>query len=80
MKAGGIRVGAPSVTTRGMREPEMEQIGNWIADLLGSITSAGSNPEVEQKIRALVAELGAKFPIYEARVKGRQATANTARG
>jgi len=80
MKAGGIRLGAPSVTTRGMRESEMEQIGNWIADILGSITSAGSNAEVEQKIRAQVAELGAKFPIYEARVKGRQATANTARG
>jgi len=58
----------------------MEQIGNWIADILGSITSAGGNAEVEQKIRAQVAELGAKFPIYLARVKGRQATANTARG
>jgi len=80
MKAGGIRLGGPSVTTRGMREPEMELIGNWIADILSSITSAGSNPEVEQKIRAQVAELGAKFPIYEARVKGRQATAITARG
>ena len=76
MKAGGIRLGAPSVTTRGMREPEMEQIGNWIADVLASI----GNAEAEQRIRAEVAELAAKFPIYEARVKGRQATANTARG
>jgi glycine hydroxymethyltransferase len=76
MKAGGIRLGAPSVTTRGMREPEMEMIGNWIAEILSSI----GNAEVEQKIRAQVAELGAKFPIYEARVKGREATANTARG
>ena len=76
MKAGGIRLGAPSVTTRGMREPEMEQIGDWIADVLASI----GNAEAEQRIRAEVAELAAKFPIYEARVKGRQATANTARG
>src|SRR5438046_9702182 len=76
MKAGGIRLGAPSVTTRGMREPEMEQIGDWIADVLASIGSA----EAEQRIRAEVAGLAAKFPIYEARVKGRQATANTARG
>src|SRR6202035_4385968 len=30
MKGGGIRLGGPSVTTRGMREPEMEQIGRWI--------------------------------------------------
>ncbi|HLZ14069.1 MAG TPA: serine hydroxymethyltransferase [Candidatus Acidoferrum sp.] len=75
MKAGGIRLGAPSVTTRGMREPEMEFIGNWIAEILGSI----GNAEVEQKIRAQVAELAAKFPIYEARVRGRQ-VAGTARG
>ena len=80
MKAGGIRLGAPSVTTRGMREPEMEQIGNWIADVINSVTSTGGNAEVEQKIRAQVAELAAKFPIYEARVRGRQVTANTARG
>jgi len=80
MKAGGIRLGGPSVTTRGMREPEMEQIGNWIADVVGSVTSGGSNAEVEQKVRAQVAELAAKFPIYEARVRGRQVTANTARG
>ncbi len=79
MKAGGIRLGAPSVTTRGMREPEMELIGNWIADVIGSVTSAGGNTEVEQKIRAQVAELAAKFPIYEARVRGRQ-VAGTARG
>jgi glycine hydroxymethyltransferase len=76
MKAGGIRLGGPSVTTRGMREPEMELIGNWIAEILSSI----GNAEVEQKVRAQVAELAAKFPIYEARVNGRQATANTARG
>src|SRR5712672_239783 len=66
MKAGGIRLGAPSVTTRGMREPEMEQIGNWIADVLASI----GNAEAEQRIRAEVAELAAKFPIYEARLRG----------
>jgi glycine hydroxymethyltransferase len=79
MKAGGIRLGSPSVTTRGMREPEMEQIGNWIADILSSVTSGGGNAEVEQKVRAQVAELAGKFPIYEARVRGRLATANSAR-
>ncbi|HWY44161.1 MAG TPA: serine hydroxymethyltransferase [Candidatus Sulfotelmatobacter sp.] len=80
MKAGGIRLGSPSVTSRGMREPEMEQIGNWISEILSSVTSAGGNTEVEQKVRAQVAELAAKFPIYEARVRGRQVTAGTARG
>ena len=80
MKAGGIRLGSPSVTSRGMREPEMEQIGNWISEILSSVTSAGGNTEVEQKVRAQVAELAAKFPIYEARVRGKQVTAGTARG
>jgi glycine hydroxymethyltransferase len=64
MKAGGIRLGGPSVTTRGMREQEMEQIGGWIADVLTSL----GNAEVEQRVRKQVAELAAKFPIYEARL------------
>ena len=66
MKAGGIRLGSPSVTTRGMREPEMELIGNWIAEVLTHIGDAA----VEQKVRKQVAELAARFPIYEARMKG----------
>jgi len=66
MKAGGIRLGSPSVTTRGMREPEMELIGNWIAEVLNHIGDAA----VEQKVRKQVAELAARFPIYEARMKG----------
>ena len=66
MKAGGIRLGSPSVTTRGMTEPEMEVIGDWIADVLSHIGDA----EVEQKVRKQVAELAARFPIYEARMKG----------
>ena len=76
MKAGGIRLGSPSVTTRGMREAEMEQIGNWIAEILDNV----GKTEIEQKVRAQVAELAGKFPIYEGRVRGRQITAGTARG
>src|SRR5712691_2250026 len=66
MKAGGIRLGSPSVTTRGMCEPEMEQIGKWIADVLGHIGDAAT----EQRIRQQVADMAGRFPIYEARVKG----------
>src|SRR5689334_3147304 len=75
MKAGGIRVGSPSVTTRGMREPEMEHIGNWIAEILSNI----GNAEVEQRVRKQVAELGARFPIYEARLQARTEHAEHAR-
>jgi glycine hydroxymethyltransferase len=66
MKGGGIRLGSPSVTTRGMREAEMEQIGGWIADILTSL----GNAEVEQRVRKQVAELAARFPIYESRLRG----------
>ncbi|HVM75094.1 MAG TPA: serine hydroxymethyltransferase [Candidatus Saccharimonadales bacterium] len=65
MKAGGIRLGSPSVTTRGMREPEMQLIGTWVAEILSNV----GNAEVEQKIRKQVAELAARFPIYESRLR-----------
>src|SRR5271167_3019926 len=66
MKGGGIRLGSPSVTTRGMKEPEMELIATWVAEVL---TNMGK-PEIEQKVRKQVAELAARFPIYESRRNG----------
>jgi glycine hydroxymethyltransferase len=65
MKAGGIRLGSPSVTTRGMKEPEMELIANGVAEVLTHIGDAA----VEQKVRKQVAELAARFPIYESRTR-----------
>jgi len=65
MKAGGIRLGSPSVTSRGMKEPEMELIANGVAEVLTHIGDAA----VERKVRKQVAELAARFPIYEARSK-----------
>ncbi|HYL10757.1 MAG TPA: serine hydroxymethyltransferase [Candidatus Acidoferrales bacterium] len=66
LKAGGIRLGSPSVTTRGMREPEMARIGAWIADVLSHIGDA----QVEQRVRKEVADLAQRFPVYEKRVFG----------
>ena len=65
MKAGGIRLGSPSVTTRGMKEPEMKVIGEWVAEILSNV----GNTAVEQKVRQQVAELAARFPIYESRLR-----------
>ena len=64
MKAGGIRLGSPSISTRGMKEPEMELIAGWIAEILNNI----GKPEIEQKVRKQVAELATRFPIYESRM------------
>jgi glycine hydroxymethyltransferase len=65
MKAGGIRLGSPSVTTRGMREPEMEQIGAWIGEVLTHLGDAAT----EQRVRSQVADLAARFPVYESRTR-----------
>ncbi len=66
MKAGGIRLGTPSITTRGMKESEMDAIAGWICDVL----ARPGNAEAEQRTRKEVAQLAAEFPIYEARVRG----------
>jgi glycine hydroxymethyltransferase len=60
MTAGGIRLGSPAVTTRGMREPEMERIAGWICDVLARVGDAGT----EQSVRSQVAQLTSEFPLY----------------
>ncbi|MFZ0739370.1 MAG: serine hydroxymethyltransferase [Candidatus Acidiferrales bacterium] len=74
MKAGGIRVGTPAVTTRGMREPEMEKIAAWIADVLTSLGDSG----VEARVRAEVAVLAARFPLYVHRLEEAEAAEHRA--
>jgi glycine hydroxymethyltransferase len=65
MKAGGIRVGTPAVTTRGMREAEMEKIAGWIADVLTHLGDTAT----EQRVRGEVAALAARFPLYARRLE-----------
>jgi glycine hydroxymethyltransferase len=55
----GIRIGTASVTTRGMGTPEMEKLGNWIADILCDI----NNTSLQAKVRSEVAKLTAMFPV-----------------
>ncbi len=63
MTAGGIRLGTPAITTRGMREPEMARIGAWIAEVLSHLGDA----QIERRIRGEVAEFAMKFPLYNRR-------------
>ena len=60
LKASGIRVGTPALTTRGMKEPEMRQIGAWIAKAL----DLRSDDAALERIRGEVAELTNQFPLY----------------
>ena len=60
LKASGIRIGTPAMTTRGMKEPEMRLIAAWIANALDQ-----RNDDVAlEKIRKEVAELANRFPLY----------------
>lgn len=56
----GVRIGVPSVTTQGMTEKEMPLIAEYIATTL----RGRNNPAVVAEIRAKVAALCAKFPVY----------------
>jgi glycine hydroxymethyltransferase len=55
----GLRVGTPAVTTRGMKEPEMRIIAKCIADCVFRFE------ETKEATAAAVAQLAARFPLYE---------------
>ena len=58
-KAGGIRIGTPAVTTRGMKEPEMLTIADFIDEALKN----RDNAHVLEEIRLKVVELNQNFPL-----------------
>lgn len=58
-KAGGIRIGTPAVTTRGMKEPEMLTIADFIDEALKNRDDA----QVLEEIRLKVVELNKNFPL-----------------
>jgi glycine hydroxymethyltransferase len=63
LKPSGVRIGTPALTTRGMKEGEMQQIGRWIAQALLQRTEAA----VLARIRKDVLELCEAFPLYAER-------------
>ncbi len=60
LKPSGIRIGTPALTTRGMKEKEMQLIGHWIAFALDH----RSDPSALARIRGQVLELAEQFPLY----------------
>jgi glycine hydroxymethyltransferase len=64
MVTSGIRIGTPAVTTRGMKAPEMVAIAACIDRVLTGL----GNEAVEAAVRAEVAELTGRFPLYAERL------------
>jgi glycine hydroxymethyltransferase len=57
----GIRLGTPALTTRGMKEKEME----FIAELIDRVISNVGNEQVYKEVREQVRELCERFPLYD---------------
>ena len=60
MVSSGIRIGTPSVTTRGMKEPEMATIAELIVDALKHTKDEDQLLEIRKRVRVLTSA----FPIY----------------
>ncbi len=63
MRPSGIRIGTPALTTRGMKEDEMRQVGRWISEAL----QHRSEGPVLNNIRKQVLDLTEAFPLYPER-------------
>ena len=60
LKPSGIRIGTPALTTRGMKEKEMIQVGSFIAEALNNYKDAGALGRIRRQVR----ELADAFPLY----------------
>jgi glycine hydroxymethyltransferase len=65
MVASGIRVGTPALTTRGMKEKDMEEVGRLIARALAAVENDSALADVKRD----VAKLCGRFPLYAARLE-----------
>ncbi|WP_435138508.1 serine hydroxymethyltransferase [Pseudopelagicola sp. nBUS_19] len=66
MVTSGIRLGTPAGTTRGFAESEFRQIADWIIEVVEGLAANGEedNAAVEEKVKAEVIGLCARFPLY----------------
>jgi glycine hydroxymethyltransferase len=69
MKASGIRIGSPALTTRGMKEAEMQTIAGFISEALANHEDEATLNGIRDKVKKLCEQ----FPIYENRLVRSQA-------
>jgi len=67
MVTSGIRLGTPAGTTRGFGEAEFRQIADLIVEVVDGLAANGEegNGDVEQAVKAKVAQLCVRFPLYD---------------
>ncbi len=56
----GIRVGTPAVTTRGFGKTEVEQLADWMCDILDDV----NDQQALERVRQQVVEICRRFPVY----------------
>jgi glycine hydroxymethyltransferase len=61
----GLRLGSPALTTRGLKEPSMEKVAEWIDRVLGAQGSEGVTAQVRTEVRAFCEA----FPLMGAKVE-----------
>ncbi len=61
MVTSGVRIGTPALTTRGMEEEELREIG----DMIGKILKNPEDDSVQEEVRNRVSELLEEYPLYE---------------
>ena len=66
METSGVRLGTPALTTRGMKEADMEAIGRMIVRVLGNPEDAKTLEQVRGEVDALCE----RFPLYRERLVG----------
>ncbi|MDD3861498.1 MAG: serine hydroxymethyltransferase [Candidatus Gracilibacteria bacterium] len=59
MDPSGIRLGTPAITTRGMKEPEMERVADWIDRVISNIDDLEMHKQIKEEVR----EMSLKFPV-----------------
>ncbi|ANQ53770.1 serine hydroxymethyltransferase [Thermosipho affectus] len=69
--ASGIRLGTPALTTRGMKEAEMEEIAELIVTVLKNVKDEEGNvsDDIVEKVQNNVKDLCKRFPLYEGKIK-----------
>lgn len=59
MDPSGIRLGTPAVTTRGMKEKEMEMIADWIDRVISNIDNLETHKQIKEEVKTMCL----KFPV-----------------